>query len=418
LNWRKNLWSLWFGCLISNSSYTMLVPFLPLYLYDLGASGAMINLWSGFILSATFFVSAMMAPYWGKRADRAGKRKMLLRAGFSLGSVYILGAFVSSPLELFGVRILQGFAAGFVPAALAIVSSSMPEERMGWGLGIMQAAILTGTIIGPLIGGILSHIFGIRLSFIVAGCIMLLGTFVVKMFVTEPLAAGSKQTDSVANDVKVALNNRLFIWMLVLLSFSQMVVMLLQPITPLYIAELQGRIEGITLTSGLVFSLAGIAGVIGAPLWGRIGHKVGFAVILITIFTGAGIAVSLFSLTESIWSFSVLQFVFGFFIAGVIPTVNTITVLNSDSCFRGRAFGLIMSANQVGSMIGPLIGGILSNWLGIKPTFLYTGIFLIFVGAVNWYTHFSKKNRGLSNRLLLNETNLSKYHGLQRRETK
>ncbi|HWR44520.1 MFS transporter [Sporomusa sp.] len=407
MNWRKNLWSLWLGCLLSSSSYTMLMPFLPLYLYDLGVNGEKINLWSGLILSATFFVSAMMAPYWGKRADRAGKRKMLLRAGFSLGSVYILGAFVSSPLELLGVRILQGFAAGFVPAALAIVSSSMPEEKVGWGLGIMQAATLTGTIIGPLLGGILSHIFGIRSSFIVAGCVMLLGTCAVRMLVTEPLAASSQQTGSVANDLKLALNNRPFIWILVLLVLSQMVVMLLQPTIPLYVAELQGRIEGVGLTSGIVFSLAGIAGVIGAPLWGRLGHKVGFAMILITVCTGAGLAVSLFSFTESILSFGVLQFVFGFFIAGVIPTVNTITVLNSEPCFRGRAFGVIMSANQLGSMIGPLMGGIISNWIGIKTTFLYTGIFLIIVGVAIWYKCSRKGDKSLSRGLLLTDKSFS-----------
>ena len=146
---------------------------------------------------------------------------------------------------------------------------------MGWGLGIMQAATLTGTIIGPLLGGILSHIFGIRLSFIVAGCVMLLGTCAVRMLVTEPQAASFQQIGSVANDLKLVLNNRPFIWILVLLVLSQMVVMLLQPTTPLYVAELQGRIEGVGLTSGIVFSLAGIAGVIGAPLWGRLGHKVG-----------------------------------------------------------------------------------------------------------------------------------------------
>ncbi|MCX7779470.1 MAG: MFS transporter, partial [Negativicutes bacterium] len=65
MNWRKNLWSLWCGCLISSSSYTMIIPFLPLYLLDLGADQTNISLWSGLIFSSTFFVSAVMAPYWG-----------------------------------------------------------------------------------------------------------------------------------------------------------------------------------------------------------------------------------------------------------------------------------------------------------------------------------------------------------------
>ena len=385
LNWQKNLWSLWFGCLLSSSSYTMIVPFLPLYLYDLGAEGSTISLWSGLIFSATFFVSAIMAPYWGKRADRAGKRKMLLRAGFSLGAVYILGAFVASPLQLFGVRLLQGFAAGFVPAALAIVSSSLPEEKMGWGLGIMQSATLTGAIIGPLFGGVLSHVFGIRASFVLAGSIMLLGTCAIRLLVTEPKAVSEPQTGSITDDLKIVMCNRPLLGIIVLLVLSQMAVMLLQPLIPLYVAELQGRIEGVGLTSGIVFSLAGIAGVIGAPLWGRLGQKAGFMLILISIFIGAGVSISLFSAAESISSFAALQFVFGFFIAGVIPTLNTIAVLNTDPCFRGRLFGAMMSANQFGSMIGPLLGGVISSWAGIKPTFKYAGAFLVLVGAMSWY---------------------------------
>ncbi|MCX7779471.1 MAG: MFS transporter, partial [Negativicutes bacterium] len=82
-----------------------------------------------------------------------------------LAFVYCLGAFVKSPLELLAVRILHGISTGFVPASLTIVASSVPEERIGYSLGLMQTATLTGSIIGPLFGGILAHLFGIRASF-------------------------------------------------------------------------------------------------------------------------------------------------------------------------------------------------------------------------------------------------------------
>jgi len=365
----------------------MILPFLPLYLLDLGAEQTSISLWSGLIFSATFFVSAMMSPFWGRLADKSGKRQMLLRAGFSLASVYLLGAFVTSPLQLFFARLLQGFATGFVPAALALISSSVPEEKIGFSLGLMQAAILTGTITGPLFGGILSHVFGIRASFIVAGIIMFLGTMALKLLVTEPARVEMPATGSVISDVKIVVRNRTLFGILILLFIAQMAVMLLQPLVTLFVAEFHGGLEGAVLTSGIVFCCAGIAGAIAAPLWGKLGQRLGFLKILVSVFTGAGIFISLLFVSGNIWIFGAIQFMVGFFIAGVTPTLNTIAVVNTDSGFRGRMFGLMMSANQFGSMVGPLLGGIISACVGIKLTFLCTGLFLLLLGLVLWGRH-------------------------------
>lgn len=390
MNWKKNLWILWLACIISSASYTMIIPFLPLYLLELGASESTISMWSGLILSATFFISAIMSPFWGKWADKSGKRRMLLRAGFSLAIVYFLGAFVRSPIQLFFVRLLQGFATGFVPAALAIISSSVPEEKMGYSLGFMQNAVLTGTIIGPLFGGILSHVFGIRASFVVASIIMFLGTILVKTFIMEPVCSNSSKSSNVTNELKKEFINKGFIEMLVLLMIAQMGIMALQPLVTLHVTELLGHLEGTDLTAGIVFGLTGIAGAIAAPFWGKAGQKWGFVRILITTFTGAGIVSSLVFVSKDIWSFCLVQFIFGAFIAGINPTVNTVAVMNTSTSFRGRVFGLMMSANQLGSMVGPILGGVITVWVGIRLMFLYTGLFLIIVGVVLWKRHVLK----------------------------
>lgn len=388
MNWRKNLWVLWVACVISSSSYTMLIPFLPLYLINLGAPKSTIGLWSGFILSATFFVSTIMSPFWGRWADKSGKRSMLLRAGYSLALVYFIGAFVRSPLQLFLVRLLQGFATGFVPAALAIVSSTVPEEKMGSSLGLVQNAVLVGTIIGPVFGGGLSHIFGIRASFVVASIIMFIGTVLVKTLVKEPNQVKSAHLEEEINLFIIALNNKAFLEMLILLFIAQMGIMALQPLISLHLAELQGGLQGTDLTAGLVFGLMGIAGAIAAPIWGKAGQRVGFIKILIIGFSGAGLFNSIVFVSKDIWSFTLLQFVFGVFIAGINPSVNTVAVMNTDANLRGRIFGFLMSANQFGSMTGPLIGGIIAVWIGINQIFLFTGLFFILIGLLLWKRHY------------------------------
>ncbi|WP_285717044.1 MFS transporter [Pelosinus sp. IPA-1] len=391
MNWRRNLWVLSIAVMLSGSSYTMVIPFLPLYLLDIGVSQNEVNMWSGVIFSVSFLVAGLMAPYWGRCADKTGKRRMIMRAGFSLAVVYFLGAFVRNPIDLLIVRILQGFANGFVPASMAIVASSTPKDKMGFSLGFMQTALLIGGILGPLAGGGLSHLFGMRLSFVIAAGIIFLGTIGVGMLVKEPENNNPPSEGSITDDLKRAFHNRKLVEMLLLLFSVQMVSMMLQPLISLYVAELQGNMEGVALTAGIVYSLAGIAGAIAAPTWGKVGQRKGFLNILVFAFVGAGVFNMGQFFAGSIYSFSILQFVFGLFIVGVYPAINTIAVNSTDKAFQGRIFGLTTTANQMGSMVGPILGGFISSWFGIKPVFLFTGSVLILLGLLVLFKLSRKK---------------------------
>lgn len=371
--------------MLSGSSYTMVTPFLPLYLLDIGVSQSEVNVWSGVIFSISFLVSAIMAPYWGRHADKSGKRRMIMRAGFSLAVVYFLGAFVRNPVDLLLVRILQGFANGFVPASMAIIASSVPKEKMGFSLGVMQTTLLMGGILGPLMGGSLSHFFGMRLSFVIAAGIIFVGTVGVGILVKEPVNNEPPSEGSMLDDLKIAFHNRKLVEMLLLLFGAQMISMTLQPLITLYVAELQGNMEGVALTAGIIYSMAGIAGAISAPMWGKLGQKKGFIQILVIAFIGAGIFNMGQFFIVNIYQFSVLQFFFGLFIVGVYPAINTIAVNSTDKAFQGRIFGLTTTANHLGSMVGPLVGGMISSWLGIGPVFLFTGSVLIMIGLLVFF---------------------------------
>ncbi|HWR10144.1 MFS transporter [Sporomusa sp.] len=382
MNWRRNLWTLAFAVMLSGSSYTMVIPFLPLYLLDIGVTPERVNMWSGLLFSITFLVAAVMAPYWGRCADKSGRRRMIMRAGFSLAAVYLLGAFVRNPVDLLVVRILQGVANGFVPASMAIVAASTPPDKMGFSLGIMQTTLLIGGILGPVLGGTLSHLFGMRLSFVVAAFIIFLGTLMVGRLVTEPENCQAQSPGSIWDDLKAAFGNRKLVAVLLLLFSVQAVSMILQPLITLYVVQLQGNTEGVILTAGIVYSLAGVAGAVSAPLWGRMGQRTGFLRILMLAFFGAGIFNLGQFFADDIYKFGVLQFLYGLFIVGVYPAINTIAVSCSDANSQGRIFGLTTTANQLGSMVGPLIGGAISSWIGIKPVFLVTGGVLLVLGGI------------------------------------
>lgn len=398
LNWKRNVFVLAFSAGCTSAGYTMLIPFLPMYLLDLGVATENVAIWSGVVFSITFFVAAVMAPLWGKLADKKGKKLMALRAGGGLALAYFFGAIVSSPEQLFWVRVLQGIANGFLPAALAIASSSAPQEKLGYSLGIVQTGVIIGSVLGPLFGGVIAHAIGIRASFVLSGIVLLFVVLLVALAVREPQETAvepklkNMQSQSIWEDLLYAGRNKVLLEMLGLafvISFANMV---LQPVITLYIAQIQGSFDDIMLTSGFVFSLGGIAGAISTTFWGTFGQRKGYFLVLLMAFCGAGVFNFLQYFPVTVTGFAVLQFFFGLFFVGANPAVSAMLVKSTDPDFRGRAFGLMTTANQSGAMVGPLVGSLISTMLGIRFVFLFTGPLLVLLGLFVYTRHLGRKN--------------------------
>jgi DHA1 family multidrug resistance protein-like MFS transporter len=282
------------------------------------------------------------------------------------------------------VRVFQGIASGFVPASMALVASSTPPEKMGFCMGVMQTALVVGGIVGPLMGGTLSYLFGMRRSFLLSAAILCIATLAVWRLVREPDRVSSPVESSLVDDLKTAFSNRVLVRMLCLLFAVQMVSMTLQPLMSLYVAEMQGSLTGVGLTTGFIFSLSGTASAIAAPIWGRAGQGRSLRISLVAAFVGAGLFNAGQFFAADITQFGALQFLMGLFLIGVFPTINMIAIQSSDVSFHGRVFGLTNAANQLGSMVGPLAGGFVSSWIGIRPVFLLTGSILIVLGAYSF----------------------------------
>lgn len=166
---KRNVYTLIIVMFFISAAYTMLIPFLPLYLMELGVTGKDVNFWTGMVFSICFWwrVSWDLS---GEAGRYKGKKKMVLRAAFLIGVSYFMAGLVQNEWQLFGVRAFQGFANGFVAAALAIISQSVETRKLGTTLGFAQTALVVGGICGPLIGGVISHVFGMRASFLLGRC--------------------------------------------------------------------------------------------------------------------------------------------------------------------------------------------------------------------------------------------------------
>ncbi len=384
-NWKIILAILTANVTLMSAGYTMLIPFLPMYLInELGVSLADVKLWNGAIFSVTFLLGGILAPLWGKMADTHGKKMMAIRASFGLAVSYYLGGIVTTPEEMFGVRVLQGFAAGLWSVCLAIATSFIPPEKLGVSLGFLQSGLTCGCVIGPLLGGTLATVFGMRSSFFVAGTLLLLITLIFYFYIPEPSKAPVKEKEV----PQVHLLKRPIIReILVYVGLGNMLILMIQPILSLYVSDLSHGEGNIVFLAGFVFSLVGIAGAITAPVWGRFGQSHGFYLSFILSALLGGILDFIVALPDDLTWFCVTNFIYGLCCAGIQPSLSAILANNTESNQRGRVFGYMFSAQQFGAMVGPLLGGLIATYFPLKTLFFVVGAIWITTSLIAYIRH-------------------------------
>lgn len=372
--WKKNLYVLWVGTFIAGMSFSLVSPFLPMLLKQVGVVEGL-EVWSGVAFSASFVISSIMSPVWGALADKYGRKVMIIRSGIGIAMSYFGLAFATAAWHVVALRMMNGFLSGFIPSAIALVATNTPDERLGSSLGLIQTGSAFGNIMGPLFGGVVSHYVGVQKTLLVGGGVLFVATAVVMFGVKEIRKPNRNIKTNVINDFRVAVSNRNLLIMLFTVMLFQSAVMILQPVLPIYIGEImEGR--DASLVTGVLFSLVGVATVIAAPLWGKRGEKLGFRDVLLIGLVGASVLSIPHAFTNNIVVLGVLRFLFGLFLAALMPSSNAMIAKAVPADFRGRAFGISNSFSQMGAVVGPLIGGLIGGYWGIRPVFIVTGIML------------------------------------------
>lgn len=373
--WVVTLTILVASAFLMDMSFTMITPFLPVYLSsELRAKASEVDMWSGAVFAVTFFVSGLLGPVWGVLADRKSRKLMALRASIGLTISYALCGIVQTPMQLFAARFFQGLCAGLYPALLALLAASIPARKTGLSMGLMQGGMTVGAVVGPFVGGVLADYFGMRESFFVAsvalGLISLLIGFCIK---EKPRTI--KVTSRNWFDWSVIRQPAIF-KMLMACAVIHASLFSAQPILPLYIAQLQGSMDNIMMLSGTIFSVCAISIMIASPILGAAGQKFGFLKVLSCSLFFAGLLISAQVLGRTPFEFSVWRFIAGFAIAGLIPLVNSIISTECPPDKKGEVFGFNFLTGHAGMALGPFAAGALSGWFGYQAVIVASGLIL------------------------------------------
>jgi DHA1 family multidrug resistance protein-like MFS transporter len=319
-------------------------------------------------------------------ADRRGRKPMLLRAQFGAFFTIGLTAFVMSPWQMLGLRVVEGVLAGTVTAATALIATTTPRERLGYGLGLVQTAVFSGSALGPLIGGILADAVGYRETFVIAS-IMLLAAGLITLFAVQerftpaPAREGEEEETSGWRALLGPALLALVLSMLVIRFASSAV----QPITPLFVEQLAHATSGSASTlAGLTLGIMGVTSAISSVIFGRMGDRKGHFFVLLACSLGSALVYFPMAVSQHPWHLIVLQAIFGIFAGGMMPSANALVANITDPAKRGTVFGLTNTFASVGGFLGPLAGSGLAATVGIRATFVATAIVLVLMVAWLW----------------------------------
>ncbi|CAJ1230289.1 MFS transporter [Lactiplantibacillus xiangfangensis] len=377
--WRRNLAVLWLGTFIAGMGFSEVMPFLSLYVGQMGDfTKGQLTMYSGLTYAVTFFVIAIVSPLWGKLADRRGRKLMLLRSSLGMAVVIGLMGFVHNVWILILLRFLPGLCAGYIPNASALIATETPKENSGTAIGILTTGYVSGNLIGPILGGVLAQVFSIRFTFIITGILLLIVfvlslTLVHEHYQPNPAAVAQKN-GSLLSQFK---NPTLIITLLVSTMIIQMGNNSITPIISLYVQQLMHNVGPITVVAGILAALPGISTLLSAPRLGQLGDTRGTDRILVFGFVFAILMYFPQGFVSSIWTLGLLRFMIGISDGALFPTVQTLLSKNTPQHLTGTIFSWNQSFQAMGSMLGSLLGGVISNWFDYSGVFIFTALSLL-----------------------------------------
>ena len=362
--------------------FSIIFPFLPLYVAELDSTmGWSVEALSGLVFSVQALTMAVASPFWGVVADRYGRKLMVMRATLGGAVVILLMGFVANVEQLVALRAVQGLFTGVIAAANALIASVAPRERTGYAMGLLQVGLWSGVSAGPLLGGILSDLLGFRATFAVTSAILLVASVGVWLGVEDPFVRQESTPGGLAfvrDWVRVLSDARLAC----VLSLRFLVATgraTLEPLLPLFVAQLAVSSAKVGTLTGLIVGAASVASVATSVSLGRLGDRVGHGRVVVWCAAATAVSAAPQAFVTGVWQLLWLQALTGASVGGLIPSLSALLARNSRRGDEGCVYGIDNSITSLGRTVAPLLGAACAVWFSLRGVFLLTS--LIFVAV-------------------------------------
>ncbi|MBG9586419.1 MFS transporter [Cytobacillus firmus] len=381
---KRNLMIMWFANFFVAGSMTMVLPFISLYIESFGDhSPTYVQHWSGWTFAITFVTAFLFSPVWGRIGDLFGRRKILILSGIGMGiSIFLMG-YVTNVWQLFFLRLFTGIFTGFIGMSQAFISTQTPKEIAGRVMGTLQTGSITGSLMGPLLGGVLADLFGFSDTFKWTSIAIFVSAFLVFFTKEQRIQTqkGEKTRYSSKAVIQHIISNPILLTVMLISTLVQIAHFSIQPILSLYVSELHGP-ENLAFFAGIAFSAAGLGNLLMARQWGKIGDQHGYIKTLVVLLFLAGVFYLPGGFVSNMWQLVLVRFALGVTIGGIIPVRIAYIRQEAPVAMQGEVLGYNTSLRFFGNIIGPVIGGLISGYLGFSAVFVVTSLLLILSGLI------------------------------------
>jgi DHA1 family multidrug resistance protein-like MFS transporter len=363
------------------TGFTLVMPFLPLYFRELGVTDTGdIALWTGMTLGVSPAIAALTAPLWGRVGDRFGSKLLVQRSLVSFIAVMIAMAYVTRAWHLFALRALQGFFAGYGPLTLSMAALSAPRDKVAAAIGTVQTAQRMGPTLGPVIGGILAPVVGLRNAFLVASGFYVVAFILLTFLFHEPPRQARRRQDGSRMSFTSILAFENFMLVMFLIFGLQLVDRSFGPVLPLYLGEIGYAADRVPLIAGILFSILAFTGALGNQLSSLLLRRHSPRVVVAwSVLVGAS-ALAWFTASQAIWALALSLAVVGLCIGTSITTAYAAGNAVIPPEVHATAFGFLTGAALIGIALSPVLSGLVAA-RSIRAVFI-VGIAALVVLAI------------------------------------
>lgn len=383
--WRRNLFVCFAGSFTNIVAMTLLLPFLPIYVEQLGVTDhAAIVQWSGIAYGATFFSAALTAPLWGRLGDRYGRKTMLIRASLGMAVSMSLIGLAGNVWQLVGLRLFAGVAGGYTSGSMILVATQTPKNRSGWALGMLSSGIMAGNLVGPLVGGALPPLIGVRNTFFLAGGVIFLAFLATTFLIREDKRPRREKTAKEKAGWSAVPDKRPVLAMIVTGLLLMIAIMSIEPIITVYVAQLVADAGKVTMVSGLTMSAAALGSIVSASQLGKLADRIGHWTVITGCLAVSAVLLVPQAFVTASWQLVFLRFLMGLALGGLLPCIASVIRHNVPDRIAGNILGISTSSQYAGQVIGPLAGGFVGGHVGMRAVFLGTAVLMAGGAVYNW----------------------------------
>jgi DHA1 family multidrug resistance protein-like MFS transporter len=380
-SWQLTLYVAFIAQLLSIIGFAFTLPFLPFYIRELGVTEeSLVPVWAGIIMASSSLVMAFFSPLWGWLSDRYGRKIMVERAMFGGAVITFATGLIESVWQLLFLRLLSGAATGTISATIAMISTVVPRQKLGYSLGLLQVAVFLGMTLGPWIGGFLADTIGYRYTFMAGGVILFMGGLLVLFGTEERFVRPSSEALRGSGRLISLLSYGGFPAMLAIFFFFEFTLDFVAPILPLFIETMCDiQKDNVALTTGMLYAASGGAAALAAGGIGYLSDRIGYKPILLFNLALTAASMLLHGTAQSITQLALLRVLYGLAAGGILPAMNALVgrLVPPDS--YGKAYGLTASMSCLGMAAGPFFGGITASWWGYRWPFVLVSAMIVLV---------------------------------------